>query len=255
MSAADIAAALLRRVERLAARGQGKGWGTATIDREAAAALAHLGRSPALAVDIGANVGLYSAALLARHPGLELHLFEPSPTNLAVLAARFEANPRITINPQAIAESSGPAQLFADTAGSGLASLSHRRLDHHGIAFDQVQAVPTMRFEDYWRDRLGSRGIDLAKLDIEGHELGALRGFGAALAQTAVVQFEFGGANIDSRSYLQDFFYFFKDAGFALHRITPFGSQRIARYRETDESFTTTNFIAVNRRGSPVAAE
>jgi hypothetical protein len=50
----------------------------------------------------------------------------------------------------------------------------------------------------------------MVKMDIEGHELTALKGFGAALDVARVLQFEFGGCNIDSRTYFQDFWYFLK---------------------------------------------
>jgi len=94
---------------------------------------------------------------------------------------------------------------------------------------------------------LQRRTIDIAKLDIEGHELAALQGFGDAIRATKIIQFEFGGANIDTRTYFQDYWYFFKEHGFDLFRITPFGHQAIPAYREADEFFSTTNFLAVNR--------
>jgi hypothetical protein len=94
---------------------------------------------------------------------------------------------------------------------------------------------------------LAERQLDIVKIDVEGHELAVLRGFGRALAATRVVQFEFGGCNIDTRTYFRDFWYFFTDEGFDLYRITPIGAERIHRYRESEEAFTVTNFIAVNR--------
>lgn len=88
------------------------------------------------------------------------------------------------------------------------------------------------------------------KIDIEGLELAALRGFGAALDATSVLQFEFGGCNIDTRSYFRDFWTLFQRRGFTLYRITPFGLDRIARYRESDEFFSTTNYVARNDSGA-----
>jgi hypothetical protein len=73
-----------------------------------------------------------------------------------------------------------------------------------------------------------------------------LDGFGKAVQATNIFQFEFGGCNIDSRTYFQDFWYFFKENNFVIHRITPFGLEKIERYRESDEFFSTTNYIAAN---------
>lgn len=53
---------------------------------------------------------------------------------------------------------------------------------------------------------------------VEGHELDVLAGAEEALKSVQLVQFEFGGCNIDTRTYFQDFFYFFQQHGFAIHR-------------------------------------
>jgi len=56
-----------------------------------------------------------------------------------------------------------------------------------------------------------------------------------------------GGANIDTRTFFQDFWYFFAKHNYDLFRITPFGVQKIDEYKERDEFFSTTNFIAIRR--------
>jgi FkbM family methyltransferase len=185
--------------------------------------------------------------LRKNNPKLEIHIFEPSAVNIRKLRARFKNDTLTRLVPLALSDSSGSASLYADESGSGLGSLTKRRLDHFGIAFNAEETVNTIRFEDYWRTELRGRPLDLVKLDIEGHELAALKGFGKALQVTRALQFEFGGCNIDTRTYFQDFWYFFQEQRFALYRITPFGAERIRRYKERDEFFKTTNYIAVNR--------
>jgi len=234
-------------LEEQASRLQGKGFGAATTEQEVSAMLATLGRTPTLAVDIGGNLGQYTAALRAVAPELAIHVFEPSPHNLAVLREAFSGDTRITIVPAAVSDAAGSATLFANTPGSGLASLTKRRLDHFNIPFEHEDVVQTVRFEDYWREVLGSAPIDIVKIDVEGHELSVLRGFGAAIRATSVLQFEFGGCNIDTRTYFQDFWYYFKEHGFALYRISPLGLQKVAYYAEADEFFRTTNYIAVRQ--------
>jgi hypothetical protein len=73
-----------------------------------------------------------------------------------------------------------------------------------------------------------------------------MHGMGKAIHQTRIIQFEFGGCNIDTRTYFRDFWSFFNFHNFKLYRITPFGLERITRYRQSDESFATTNYIAIN---------
>ena len=147
----------------------------------------------------------------------------------------------------AVSDTAGQATLFSDSPGSGLASLTQRRLSHVNISLDMAAEVRTIRFEDYYKAELEGRLIDIAKLDIEGYELSALRGFGKAIEYTRIVQFEFGGCNIDTRTFFQDFWYFFSDHNFELFRITPLGIEPLRKYSEMDECFRTTNFIARNR--------
>ncbi len=238
---------IMKLIEGAAARAQGKGYGATTVKQEVRLLQRLSGTVPRLAVDIGGNVGQYTAELRKSNPSLEIHLFEPSAVNIGKLRARFSTDKLITLVPVAVSDSSGSASLFADEHGSGLGSLTRRRLDHFRISFDAEETVNTIRFEDYWSSKLQGRPLDLVKLDIEGHELTALRGFGRALQVTRALQFEFGGCNIDTRTYFQDFWYFFQEQHFDLYRVTPFGAERIRRYKERDEFFKTTNYIAVRQ--------
>ena len=80
---------------------------------------------------------------------------------------------------------------------------------------------------------------------MEGHELAVFKGMEKILAGRTppkVIQFEFGGCNIDTRTYFRDFFLMFNNK-YEIHRQTPFGLTAIEQYRETDECFRTTNFF------------
>lgn len=239
---------VLSGIETFSQQLQGKGWGAATVPNEINEIIQLFDPAPILAIDVGGNVGDYTQELRNRVPDLEIHVFEPSRTNTVKLAQRFAGHDDVYIVPKALAESAGKATLYSNEPGSGLGSLTKRELTHWGIPFECHEPVETIRFDDYWRTRLQSRDLDIVKIDIEGHELDALRGFGDALEATKVFQFEFGGCNIDTRTYFRDFFDFFAQHRFALHRITPLGLQPIERYREVDEYFSVTNFLALNRR-------
>lgn len=238
---------LARVVEKLAGKVQGKGSGSHSLAREIAVLAGLAAGKPKLALDIGGNVGEYTAGLIDLYPGLEVHVFEPATVNIARLGARFGTGSGVTVVPCAVSDHEGEAPIYSNAPGSGLTSLSQRKLDHMGIPFTEQETIRLIRIEAYWREVLGARPIDLVKIDIEGHELAALHGFGAALAATRAVQFEFGGANIDTRTYFRDFWYLFTEAGFDLYRITPLGPQRLHRYQERDEFFSTTNYVAVRR--------
>ncbi len=238
---------LASQVEALAAHAQGKGSGSASIQQENNVVLELLARTPALSVDVGANIGDYTTELRNRNPAMEIHVFEPARVNVEKLKVRFGADRNIHLNQLALSNTTGAVTLFSNSAGSGLASLNRRRLDHFGLRFDVEESVSSIRFEDYWADVLGRRVVDIAKLDVEGHELAVLDGFGQAVDSTRVIQFEFGGCNIDTRTFFQDFWYFFAQRNFAIFRIAPHGAEPIPQYRESDEFFETTNFVAINK--------
>ena len=60
-----------------------------------------------------------------------------------------------------------------------------------------------------------------------------------------VIQFEFGGANLDSRTNFQDFYYLMKKYEFDLYIINRYGLWPLACYDEMYEQYRTTNFAAI----------
>ena len=240
---------LAARLERLACRIQGKGWaGPATVDHEAEAALSFLPYAPSLVIDVGANIGDYSAAMRTRHPATEIHAFEPSPVAAADLKKRFAADRLFTMNIMALSDVSSRVPLYGDRPGSRKASLVKRDLRHYAFSFDAVEEVDAATFETYWRANLDCRQIDIVKLDVEGFELKVLRGFGPAIDAVRVFQFELGGCAIDTQIYLRDFWHMFTERGFEIYRLSPFGPLKMQQYRECEEFFDTTNYFAVSRR-------
>jgi hypothetical protein len=90
--------------------------------------------------------------------------------------------------------------------------------------------------------------IHFLKLDIEGHELNALNGAKNMIEKGKIdfIQFEFGGCNIDSRTYFQDFYYILKDK-YKIYRILKDGIYELPDYKETYEIFITINYLAIRR--------
>jgi FkbM family methyltransferase len=241
------------RFESFAARQLGKGTQIDRLDAEVACCAKLLQRPPRTVLDVGANRGEYLAAVIARFANCSLHAFEPSPVNAILLRERFKGNQRVRIHELALSDNAGEASLWTDRPGSGLASLSERRLDHFGIRLTESVQVRTARL-DWFARHADIREIDWVKLDVEGHELFVLQGMGSLLESISLVQFEFGGCNIDSRTFFQDFWYLFTRLDFTIYRLTPRGPAPIDRYDEMHETFRTTNFVALRRSISPSGA-
>ena len=225
---------------------QGKGSGAFSTEVEAKMALDFITRSgikKPVVLDIGANIGSYSEAIRKLAPQSNIFAFEPSSVARKKLQERFIGDSSVVVIPLALGITNSKETLWSDSPGSGLASLTKRRIKHFGIDFSQSESVDVVTL-DSW---INSTKVvpNLIKMDVEGHELDVLKGGLNTLSLVQVVQFEFGGCNIDTRTFFQDFWYLLTDAGFIFHRISESGPVRIPRYSELDECFRTTNYLAV----------
>jgi hypothetical protein len=75
-----------------------------------------------------------------------------------------------------------------------------------------------------------------------------LKGMGKLIKNFYIIQIEFGGTWIDSRYFYKDLYNFFFNNNFTLFRMSPRGLIKIIDYKEIDEYFTFTNFLAINNR-------
>lgn len=198
--------------------------------------------------DVGANVGKWTlAASVAFGRGAVFHCFEPSPETCRKLAQTLEGKCSAMIHCLGAGDAAATLTLYRPEQSS-VASLYQRSLHEEHFASATIQEQVVIKRIDAVCEDLGIKAIDFLKLDIEGHELAALRGCGEMLTNGSigVVQFEFGGCNIDSRTYFRDFWNLL--AGYRLYRLLPHGLCAIPRYEEWLEQFTTTNFVAISKQ-------
>lgn len=241
ISLGETGAALLQ------GKGAGSGW---DIDAEVTAALKFI-QPCATVFDVGANKGEWSRAIQARVPGLRLFLFEPQRACAPYLNIE---GARLT--QAAVGETDGRAILHSPADAAGNASL-HRRGDTY---FAEQTFVPTevpVVSIDAFIEAHGINLVHFMKMDIEGHELFALRGASRALATGRIraLAFEFGSGNVNSRTFFRDYWDLLTGHGYELYRILPRGrTLPITRYDEDLEYFRgVSNYIAalpISRRAA-----
>lgn len=199
--------------------------------------------------DVGANVGEWSLAVLDRWPGANLHLFEPSADHLTEIRNAVSGQSNIVVNDCALGNEAGTAKLYKNEAVTGLASMTKRDLDHLGISMDLVEDIRIDTLDAYCSSQKIDH-IDFLKIDVEGHELDVLQGAEAMLDAGSIgaIQFEFGGCNVDTRTYFRDFHKYLGGYGFEFFIIGPGGRLNpIGPYREIMEQFSTTNYVALRK--------
>ena len=151
-------------------------------------------------LDIGAHVGYYSRRS-ARLVGSYGHVFafEPHPRTFEVLTGNMRPYPNVTPVQAAVAEAEGTAELYDYLMMSASGSLNYdesmRDLQKAQLAAGDVApriatdfpvqsyTVRTLALDEYLAGK-GVQRVDMVKMDIEGAEIGALRGMRGIIANS-----------------------------------------------------------------------
>ncbi len=200
--------------------------------------------------DIGANIGEYSAMLNAYSKiynlDINMHLFEPTKMCFEHLVKRFSGERGVFLNNFGVSDEECLTKIFYDDVKSTLASLYKRNLKHYNIKLNNFEDIILKRMDYYIEDKKINH-IDFVKIDVEGHELKVLLGFGKYLNNNFIdfIQFEYGGANLDSHSSLMDIYEVFLDKQFVIAKVLPKGLE-IRKYMPYMENFCYSNYVAIS---------
>jgi FkbM family methyltransferase len=202
--------------------------------------------------DIGANVGNYANKLLEKSHEHKvetiLHVFEPTEKCGEILRKMFVGKSEVRVNVFGASDSERNADIFYEKEGSSFASLYQRDLAAYDVKLDISEKIFLRRMDSYIEEA-GVGHIDLVKIDVEGHEMSAFNGFGNYLRNDFIdfVQFEYGGANLDSRTSLSDIYRLFESRGYKIAKIMKNGLE-IRSYQPYMENFFYSNYVAVSEK-------
>ncbi len=201
-------------------------------------------RAPNLPMlDIGANLGVYSIRMASMRTG-PIHAFEPIPRIRNLFGRSIFLNgfsERVTIHPFAVSDSAGKARLSIPGEHAGGATLEAEAADGASVEVD-VKRLDDLFDSDF---RCG-----LVKLDVEGHELHALRGMRNILSRSseAVLMFEKLAANSGLEGELLSYF---EELGWSLFHINGRHLREcdLAAFKNTGGYFIATRKSIVERDG------
>ena len=183
--------------------------------------------------DVGANVGGYTLMLTKIwEEHAVIHCFEPSPKTFIQLQENTKGIKNVILNNLGCSDTERTINLYSNHNHSGLTSVYNRNLDHVNLKLDEIINAEFTTIDNYCK-RNNINHIHFLKMDIEGHELSALQGAHDMLLNDKIeyLQFEFGGCNIDSRTFFKDFYYLLHDK-YDIYRILQNGLYKIEQYSE-----------------------
>lgn len=199
-------------------------------------------------VDVGANVGDWSLALLRAvagkgSPQVHLHCLEPAPAAFEVLKRRLAelgGVASVELLQAAASAENGEAELHLVGDATGINSL-HARSD---VKTQRTIRVQLLSLDSFAEARRIPR-LTLVKCDAEGHDYSVLEGARSLLQQRRIdaFQFEYNWRWVDARHYLRDAFELAAQVGYSLGKITPAGIEWYDGWDAELESFREGNYL------------
>jgi len=168
-------------------------------------------------IDVGANVGEWTvralSAMGSRRDRFRIHAFEPCAETFALLRNRLACEKAVHLHAMAVSSSNGDAQFFSGGAGLGTNSLDP-------ISGSASTRVPLTTLDSFVTG-VGLDQVLLLKIDVEGFDLGVIRGASNLLARghVDVVQFEYNWRWLRTSTSLLDVFALIENLPYRFGRL------------------------------------
>ncbi len=196
-----------------------------------------------VALDVGANIGSYSAKLATCLSHATIYAFEPARASFSALkqtASRF-AEIIVPIN-AAVSDYDGTATLFSHKPLSETATLEKTILGTPALSESVAVRTIDSVVAEYNLTR-----VDFIKIDTEGFEREVLRGAQETLRtlKPSYIQFEFNIMHLYRHVTLLELTELLP--GYDFYRLLPHGEIRIDPKRYTSNVFMFSNIVAKRR--------
>jgi FkbM family methyltransferase len=202
--------------------------GTVANDQLATTLITKICESHKTFVDVGAHIGSIIAQVRHYDPSIKIVAIEAIPEKARDLRKRF---PFVDLHGCAVGETTGEISFFIDTQRSGYSSLARPTAGENKSKLEIT--VPIERLDNLVK----ATNVDAIKIDVEGAELGVLRGAVDILRKCRpIIMFESGPAAADGLGYSQeDRLRFLNSFDFSV--VVP------NRLAHDDDGLTSTGFV------------
>jgi FkbM family methyltransferase len=193
-----------------------------------------------LILDVGANVGDWTAMCQSLFPQATVHAFEINPKTARQLRERFQDQSAIHIHSFGLSSETGEIDIFAYEGEASV--LSGMRVALHNHVPHTVQKVTVKTGDEFCEERK-IKEIDYLKIDAEGADYEVLLGFKGMLARNEIraIQFEHEGGR-----YLKDFYNLLTPFGYVIGKL--YSNYIDFRPHEAEmEHFLGPNYFALRK--------
>lgn len=205
--------------------------------------------NPKIIFDGGANIGKYSLTLNKHIPDAKIFAFEPVKNTFVKLTNAISGIENIKPFNIGLFSENGEQEinLFSSDTHSSI-------YDIQGISYSSLNKtkIQLIKGDDFIKENKIEK-IDFLKLDLEGAEFEALKGFEESIKKGIIraIQFEYGYINISTRKLLIDYFNFFEKNNYITGKIYP-KKVEFNNYNIINENFIGPNYIAVLKNDSEI---
>lgn len=137
-------------------------------------------------VEAGAHRGQHTTLFARLWPDATIHAFEPVPELYAEVVRRTSRHPQVRCYPLALSDRTGEATIHISEGGSDASSSllppSGHLTECPHVFFRRQVTIPTITLDE-WAEQHAITRVDFFWLDLQGHELTALKG-GERLLET-----------------------------------------------------------------------
>ena len=186
-------------------------------------------------VDVGANMGDWSARVLATAPTTSIYAVEMVPDFVVKLEERFGAE--VTVVQACLSDRAESVTAFQVGGGGRIPDVPSQKSA-------KALCLQTRTGDDLVAD-LGLDDVAVIKIDVDGYDMKVVRGFATVIAEyRPVVQFEYSRFWVHTRSFLKDAYDFFEPLNYRIGRLMPTWID-FTDYDRRMEVLATNNFVAV----------